>query len=389
MHIVIFTHPKFMKALSIEKYTAMLVEHLSERNMVEVWTAKSVFYRVPFTAKIRKWMGYIDQFILFPVWVKFQIRKFPVNTLFVFVDQALGPWIKLVNHRPHVIHCHDFLALRSSLNQFETNKTGFSGKIYQNLILNGVQSGKNFISVSKKTRNDLHNFLGFKPFISRVVYNGLNQDFKPGNTIKARKELGAKLKLDLGRGYILHVGGNQFYKNRSGALKIYLKWREIYSENLPLLLVGPKPTTELNRIKKRSLFSEDIVLCTEISDSDLQTAYHGASSLIFPSLEEGFGWPIAEAMASGCPVITTDKAPMNEVGGNSCRYFPHAYKSDEEWTSRCAHVLNEVLKLSSEKRRHLVENGLINTKRFDTKNSLNSIEEIYQEVLINYLKNNN
>ena len=58
-----------------------------------------------------------------------------------------------------------------------------------------------------------------------------------------------------------------------------------------------------------------------VEDDILVSAYQGACFLIFPSLMEGFGWPVVEAMASGCPVITTGEPPMNEVGGDAAIYI--------------------------------------------------------------------
>ena len=59
-----------------------------------------------------------------------------------------------------------------------------------------------------------------------------------------------------------------------------------------------------------------------VGNEALAALYSGAELLLFPSLEEGFGWPIIEAQASGCRVVTTGKAPMTEVGGNAAFYLP-------------------------------------------------------------------
>jgi glycosyltransferase involved in cell wall biosynthesis len=89
-------------------------------------------------------------------------------------------------------------------------------------------------------------------------------------------------------------------------------------------------------------------------------------------------------MASGCPVITTDEAPMTEVGGKAGFYIPRRpYQKTEVklWANNAAKVINQVLKLSSEERKILVESGLDNAKRFDSESALNQIETIYQNVV--------
>lgn len=384
MHIVIFIHPDFKNSQSMPRYANMLAEGMRRKDHeVEIWTAKRYFHKIPGPDFMKKWLGYIDQFILFPVEVKMKLIKCSANTLYVFADHALGPWISLVSKRPFVVHCHDFLAQRSALGEIPENATKVSGKLYQKLIRKGYKKGVNFISVSEKTRQDLHSFLNFEPRLSKVVYNGLNQDFKPGNIEKARKELGKKLNLELKSGFILHVGGNQFYKNRKGVIEIYDAWRKISAKDLPLLMIGSVPTKELMALKENSHYSKSIFFLSDISDEYLRLSYQGAFLLLFPSLEEGFGWPIAEAMASGCPVITTGEAPMTEVGGNACNYIPRMPKDPDlikSWARYCAETVNEVTEMPLEKREKLITAGIEYAKRFDSKIALEKIESIYKEV---------
>jgi glycosyltransferase involved in cell wall biosynthesis len=57
------------------------------------------------------------------------------------------------------------------------------------------------------------------------------------------------------------------------------------------------------------------------TNAELEALYSLAAGLVFPSLAEGFGWPVAEAQACGCPVFTSDRAPLPEVGGDAAVYF--------------------------------------------------------------------
>lgn len=385
MHIIIFTHPEFLGSKSMPKYTNLLLKGMERRgHIVQIFTAKAVFYSLPFPVSFRKWLGYIDQYILFPFELLFKLRKVPGKSLFVFADQALGPWIPLVVKRPHVIHCHDFLAQRSALGELPENRIGISGKIYQAIIRNGYRKGKNFISISRKTQNDLHFFLEKAPHVSEVVYNGLNQQFQTGCIRNARRQLITELNLDVKSGFILHVGGNQFYKNRKGVIALYSAWRKIACAPLPLVMIGAAPSRDLLELKGKSEFAADIHFRVNISDELLQVAYRGATMLLFPSLEEGFGWPIAEAMACGCPVITTNKAPMNEVGGESCFYIspcPQSGECIERWKEECADVIERVCCLTATERQEKIDSGVVNVQRFDTQKSLDLIEAIYEQVL--------
>jgi glycosyltransferase involved in cell wall biosynthesis len=384
MHIVFFTHPSFLGSQSMPRFAAMLTDGMKDRgHEIEICSPQALFHKLPLPQSLKKWGGYIDQYVMFPAQVRKRLKTYPSNTLFVFTDQALGPWIPLVANRPHVIHCHDFLAQRSALGQIPENPTSSTGQKYQAYIRKGYVQGRNFISVSNKTRQDLHQLLRFVPPCSRMVYNGLNQSFEKADQGPAREMIIAQTAINVSDGYILHIGGNQWYKNRIGVIKIYNEWRESFGLKLPLLMVGAVPNAKLLAEHKSSPYQEDIHLLTGKSDDFIKLAYNGASAFLFPSLAEGFGWPIAEAMASGCPVVTTHEEPMTEVGGSAAFYIPRkAYgASYTPWAKEAAITLNKVVTLKAAERIQVIQNGINNASRFNADKALDQIESIYKEVL--------
>jgi glycosyltransferase involved in cell wall biosynthesis len=381
MHIVLFTHPPFLGSQSMPRFANMLAVGMRDRgHEVEIWTAKPNFYDFNVPRGLKKWMGYVDQYFIFPFEVKSRLKKQDKSTLFVFTDHALGPWVPLVADRSHVIHCHDFLAQRSASNEIAENPTSYSGKKYQAYIRQGYQKGKNFISVSKKTKEDLHRFIKTTPLISEVVYNGLNTAFKPLDVDECRSAIGKAIGVDLSKGYILHVGGNQWYKNRVGVIEVYEAWRNANSGNIPLIMLGAVPNAKLNEKYSSSPYKGDIYLLTGKDDLFVHQAYSGAQAFLFPSLAEGFGWPIAEAMACGVPVITTGEAPMTEVGGDAAYYIEGKKNDDEKWAENAAQTLQTVLSLSIVEREQRIAVGIENCKRFNLTNALNQIENIYKQV---------
>ena len=383
--IVLLTHPSFLESVSMPRYAKMIAAGMLQRgHQVIEWRPKARLYRLPFQS-IKKWLGYLDQYVIFPWEVRYRLFFCSKKTLFVFTDHALGPWVLLVKNRPHVIHCHDFLAQQSALGTLPENKTGITGRFYQKFIRWGFKKGTNFISISQNTQRDLHTFLGRTPKLSKVIYNGLNQSFEPTEDLsRLRKKLSSDLSLDLKNGYILHVGGNQFYKNRLGVLEIYEQCNLDFGISLPLLLVSKKTTPELLEFKKTATASDCIHFLEAISNSELQALYQGAKVFLFPSLYEGFGWPIAEAMASGCLVITTNKAPMNEVGSKAAYYIdkkPTDVSQLGEWKKSASKILKEVIDLENKQRKKRIEIGLNQAKKFNTEACLDSMEMIYKEIL--------
>jgi glycosyltransferase involved in cell wall biosynthesis len=383
MKIIFIAHPLFLGSHSMARFANMLANGMAIRgHQTEIWRPKAVFSKIP-VKKLKKWLGYIDQYIVFPLVLKRRMKLEKNKVLYVLTDHALGPYVPLTSDKPHVIHCHDFLAQRSALGEIPENVTSLSGKLYQAYIRNGYTKGNNFISVSEKTRTELKDFLTEQPEVSEMVYNGLSNAFKPGSIEEARVKLGLEFNLNLSKGYILHVGGNQWYKNRVGVIEVYTKWRKDYHTPLPLLLIGESPSAELTSMKDRSEFGEDIYFFSEIKDETVRLAYSGASVFLFPSIAEGFGWPIAEAMASGTPVVTTNAVPMTEVAGEAAYFIepkPITATLIPQWAFEAAFTINKVLSLSENDRKKVVNDGIENSKRFNEKTSLDEIETIYKEI---------
>ncbi|KGK29320.1 glycosyltransferase family 1 protein [Cellulophaga sp. E6(2014)] len=382
MKFVLLTHQRGSLGYSMLRYESFLKKGLEFKgHQVTVWGPKLYLSGSKPPISIFKWLRYIDQYVLFPLWFKWQSRNQGKETLYVLIDQALGIWTPLLKKKKYVIHCHDFIALKSAQGKVGRNPTSWSGRIYQHLILKGFSKAHNFISISQNTKNELEVFLNKKPKISVQIYNAIDSQFRPGSINDARLSISQEIDADASKGYILHVGGNTFYKNRTGVLKIYGAWRLLSNKKLPLVMIGSTPTTDMLALKEKSRYSKDIHFLTRATDSVLVKAYQGASVFIFPSLYEGFGFPIAEAMASGCPVITTNDAPMNEVGGEAAFYIPKCPTNNtENWEANAAIVLEQILQLHPEDRKLSIKKGLKQSEKFHKDHIIDQIEEIYQQI---------
>ena len=365
------------------RFVNMLRQGMQARgHTVEVLTPEPYFHRLKAPASVRKWLGYLDQYLVFPAQVKRKLQQYPANTLFVFADQALGPWMPLVKDRPHVVHCHDFLAQRSAQGIIPENITSWTGRQYQAFIRSGYRQAKNFISVSQRTKKDLEAFLETPPLLSEVVYNGMNNNFSPVSPADARTALIKQTGLALNDGYLLHVGGNQWYKNRVGVIELYNAWRNSSKMALPLLLIGEPANEVLLNAHHASPYRHNIHLLSGIDDATVRMAYSGASLFLFPSLAEGFGWPIAEAMACGCPVITTNEAPMTEVAGDAALLIPKKTKNNAaKWAAESATIIESLIQLPDKDHAAIISKGFTNVKRFDTGTALDRIEAIYNQVM--------
>ena len=387
MRIVLFTHPPFMASQSMPRFARMLQLAYQERSHeVHLWAPRPLVHRWVPAGRLSKWAGYIDQYLLFPLWVRRAMARQPADTLFVMADQALGPWVPLVKHRPHVVHVHDLLALRSALGEVPQNPTGFTGRVYQRYIRWGFAQARHFICISQRTRSDLESVGGVAPDSAEVVYNGLNQRFAPTPPARARSLLRAAGMPVPDDGLLLHVSGNQWYKNVTGILRIYARYAAGQAYPLPLWLVGV-PQTEAVRAALASVPPQGKVhFLYGIDHALLQAAYSLARAFLFPSLAEGFGWPIVEAQACGCPVITTDDSPMNEIGGPHTVYLPLLGPDDDRkaWAAQGADALNTLLNESAQAASERAAACVAWSRRFDADHAIEQYLQVYQRVLVSH-----
>ena len=384
MNIVFFCHPSFMRSQSMPRFARMIGEAMRGKgHEVHYWSPKPIMQPRFAGTRLEKWAGYVDQYALFPAWVKSQLPRMPDETLFVFCDQALGPWVPLVKHRPHVIHAHDLLALKSALDLVPQNPTSRTGKVYQRYIRSGFRQGQHFISVSKRTERELKEFGGVSPSSSTVVYNGLNYPYHRDQSQQAYEvliEAGLPARAE---GMLLHVGGDQWYKNTAGIIRMYAAYAKQVAQPLPLWMVSPPPKRADVLSALETVPSHAQVLFFQGLDNRvLQAAYSLAKVFLFPSHAEGFGWPIIEAQMCGCPVITTDDAPMNEIGGPNAVYVPRVDGQDlNVWAQGAAEQLMSLLDSEVASSADSIQARITWASRFTQSHAIDGYETVYQQVV--------
>ena len=323
-------------------------------------------------ASARKWLGYIDKFLLFSFVLLRAVKSYDVIHI---CDHSNSMYTRFLGGKPNIVTCHDLLAVRSALGEIPENPTGWSGRVLQRAILAGLQRAQFVVCVSEHTKRDLLRLTRRNVHLTSCVYNGLNYPYSPmaaGQAWERVRPLLADQSLSDPTGpFFLHVGGNQWYKNRPGVLKIFasLRGQSQFSKHR-LVMVGKPFTAEMRSLVGNSGLGGDVVELTLLPNEDLQALYSLAEGLIFPSLAEGFGWPIIEAQACGCPVFTSNRSPMNEIGGDAAAYF------DPGDPSAAAAAIAE----SIGQRACMAERGLDNVKRFDAEGMLRAYRDLYSRV---------
>jgi tetratricopeptide (TPR) repeat protein/LPS sulfotransferase NodH/GT2 family glycosyltransferase len=222
-----------------------------------------------------------------------------------------------------------------------------------------IETADAFICVSKTTQQDLvesYPLATHRPML--LAYHGLEDDFKTSSADQIKR---IRNMLQLDSPYVLLVGNRQGYKNGVAALT---SLAAIDDEDKPVVLcVGGEqsPSIAEKRLQERL----DIRYAGYLDDHDLTAAYGGALALLVPSRYEGFGLPVIEAMACGCPVIAHESSAVAEIGAEAvCRV-----------DMNCADDLCNALKMISQKSRReaFIQKGYERIKKFDWSNTTQNI----------------
>lgn len=211
--------------------------------------------------------------------------------------------------RPTVVTLFDVIQL-----QKDNDKLGgpLISRIYSWLIRRSVKSmtkADAVICISEYSKQEACRLLKLDPQKVTVIYSGINHDvFKVQDKLACRRQL----KLPIDKKIILHVGSEIARKN---VVRLVEAFAQSKSEAV-FVRLGPK-SKEVEETIDRLKINQRVIYRESFFEDEVAKYYAAADVLVFPSLEEGFGLPIIEAMACGCPVITSNCGAMKEVAQNS------------------------------------------------------------------------
>ena len=324
-----------------------------------------------------KWLRYVDKYIFFPFVLKRKLaaikRKVAGRKVVVHIcDHSNAVYTGAAQRfSPVLVSCHDLLAVRGALGEDTDCPASAAGKILQKAILRGVAQANAVACISQATRGDLIRLAGAEAGEKSVhVPLALNYPYHPMSRDEALAEL-ARAGLDLPyRGYVLHVGSSLRRKNREALLRAVALIREEWPGEI--VFAGEALLPE-ERELARSLGLEKRVREVSRPDNEtLRALYAAAHALIFMSRFEGFGWPVLEAQASGCPVICSNRTSVPEVAGEAgLVHEPDDY----------AGIARDIQRLQDAAfRDNVTSRGLENAASYSSERMMGSYEEIYRRL---------
>lgn len=241
-----------------------------------------------------------------------------------------------------------------------------------------IQEADHVLALSRTTRDDAVRLLGLDPKRITVIYGGVSKDFQQTDEPQELVRTRVMSRLPEIRGpYILYPAGTaQYRKNISAAIEAYARLPQLLRETMQLVVIGyfPEPQRKVLEEQARKHGVEArLVLPGFVTEELLRELYQACDLCIYPSLYEGLGFPILEAMRCGAPVVTSDRSSTKELVE-----IPEA-RFDPEDPSEMAHVIRRAI-TNEDLRQELIQYGLNRARQFTWERVAGATADCYREV---------
>jgi len=242
-------------------------------------------------------------------------------------------------------------------------------RLYGGRISNfAARASTHVIAVSESTKRDLIEKLGVAPDKITVVYEGVDHEkFRP----KADQPLAGKVD----REYLLFVGTVQPRKNLVRLIDAFSSLSSRFP-NLDLVIAGKEGwlANEIYAAPKDFGVEKEVKFLGYVPTDKVVSLMNGARALVFPSLYEGFGLPVLEAMACGCPVVTSNISSLPEVAGEA------GILVDPYSVEDIARGISQVLELKGKARQITIEQGIKHAKKFTWRKAAEETIEVFESL---------
>lgn len=268
VHQHLFVHKKFFKVAELPQNTAV---HVGEGN-ASLWRS---------------------------VYLGKEIEK---NTVDIFHGLSAELPFYIPSKVKKVVTVHDVI-----FDIFPNQYAALDRAMYRNKLQFAVSKADKIIAVSNSTKLDLQKYYKVEESKIEVIYPTWSPYFDLPLTNPPELEA-------IPKDYFLFVGNEIERKNLKTVLKVLNK------EKHPLVIITPNKKKLEKEMKQRlkKMDKHQVTILENVSDEDMPAFYAKAYALIYPSLYEGFGLPVLEALKSGIPVITTNNSALKEVGAKGC-----------------------------------------------------------------------
>ena len=294
--------------------------------------------------------------------------------LFHIIDHTNGHvayWLKK-SDKPIIITCHDLVQyIYPEILKNHSHFPALSMAVWQYAI-KGITVANFTIAVSTNTAKDITNWLNIDPKHVAVVPNGVESEFHPlsPEVVKNWRQQYVNSPEEI---CLLNVGSTHQRKNNITILKVV---KAIADLSIPVRLwkIGEKFTTEQKQFISEHALDKYITLIEKANREALICFYNAADVMLAPSLYEGFGLTIVEAMACGTPVITSNVSSLPEVAGDGAILVN---PTDVEAMTQAIFRLQK----DTVYRQNLINKGLAKAKTFTWRKTAENTAKVYQQLV--------
>ncbi|MEY2832894.1 MAG: hypothetical protein RLZZ574_2153 [Cyanobacteriota bacterium] len=274
--------------------------------------------------------------------------------------------------KPVIVTCHDLVQfIYPEIMKNQARFPAFSLAVWQYCV-KGITLADRTIAVSSNTAKDVAQWLNITPTKIAVVPNGVDRvfDLIDKKTVADWKQQYTKSPDEI---CLLHVGSNQQRKNIETVLKVI---KAIADQDIPVRLwkVGGDLYPEQEQYIAANNLGEHITLVSNPESQALINFYNAADVLVAPSLYEGFGLTVLEAMACGTPTITSNVSSIPEVAGDAAVLVD---------PTDVVAITEAVLRINRDRafRQDLIDRGLARVKEFSWKKTAEKTAQLYEQVV--------
>lgn len=352
-------------------YTYYLIRGLSKidkGNKYYLFSSKKFTLKLTgdnFTINFSSFPGYLHAFWE-QFWLPFEAFKYKVQLL-----HSPNYSIPLLFSGPTIITIHDL-----SVCLFAQTHPWLR-RLKHNLLLSPlIKRASKIITVSENSKKDVKKLFGIPEEKIAVIYHGVSSDFHPISDQNYLESI--RRKYNLPHYFILYVGTLEPRKNIPTLLKAFSLLRNKKNVKHKLVIVGKKgwQYKEIFDALEKLNLKNDVVFTGYLPEEDLPAIYNLADLFTYPSLYEGFGLPPLEAMACGCPVITSNTSSLPEVTGNAALLVnPHSRR--EIYEGMDAILSNHKL------RNRFIEDGIEQSRKFSWEETARRTLKVYEGVCKN------
>lgn len=277
--------------------------------------------------------------------------------------------LPLVRPCPSVVTIHDVIGL-----VWKEDLESRIGRVYYRWMISAaVRLANRIITVSKFSRNEIIRCLGVNRDKIQVIYSGISPIFRQVTDNVQFENIRTKYRIE--NEYIIYAGIYKPRKNHAALLRAFQRF--LSSEgHANLVLVGPLKEGEqkLRQLAEKLGISKKVIFTGFVNDSELRLLFSAAKAYACPSLYEGFGFTVLEAMACGLPVVSANETSLPEVAGDAALYANPA--NPEEFAKAVYDVFT-----NTSLRSELIEKGRMNLMRFNWANTARETLGAYHDAL--------